>query len=42
MAKAFRLAKAVPYKHPSGALIWVTLSDDVALANAPNTQELKT
>ena len=32
MAKAFRLPKPVPYKHPSGAVIWVTLSDDVAHA----------
>jgi len=32
MAKAFMLPKPVPYKHPSGAVIWVTLSDDVALA----------
>jgi ASCH domain len=32
MAKAFRLPKAVPYRHPAGAVIWVTLLDDVALA----------
>jgi hypothetical protein len=24
-----RLKKAVPYQHPSGAVIWVKLSDDV-------------
>src|SRR5262245_29204296 len=32
MAKAFRLPKPVSYRHPSGAVIWVTLTDDVAHA----------
>jgi hypothetical protein len=32
MAKAFRLPKAVPYRHPSGAVTWVTLRDGVAVA----------
>lgn len=26
------LARPVPYSHPSGAVIWVTLADDVAAA----------
>jgi hypothetical protein len=30
MAKAFRLRKPVPYKHPLGAVIWVTFSNNVA------------
>ena len=32
MAKAFRLPKPVSYRHPSGAVIWVTLTDDVVHA----------
>lgn len=29
LAKARRLPKPVPYEHPRGAVIWVTLDDDV-------------
>jgi hypothetical protein len=32
MAKAFRLPKPISYRHPSGAVIWVTLTDDVVHA----------
>ena len=32
MAKAFRLPKPISYRHPSGAVIWVTLTDDVVYA----------
>jgi hypothetical protein len=30
LAEARRLPHAVPYKHPSGAVIWVNLAPDVA------------
>ena len=30
LAKAFRLPRPVPYQHPDGAVIWVTLSDEVS------------
>ncbi len=32
MARARALARPIPYKHPSGAVIWVNLEDDVAKA----------
>jgi hypothetical protein len=30
LAKAFRLPKALPYQHPSGAVTWVTFADKVS------------
>ncbi len=30
LADVVRLEKPVPYKHPSGAVIWVALSDEVS------------